>query len=249
MPHPDSLRICLAASTGMALLLLALSGPADAVPEVALHADFDADALDSPPSLAPPGDPPSDELRLYGSAGDWTVRDAVGGMTDQPLEMERGSGTGAFSLIAYLDPTYANCSSYTASWRSMVLSDVFYVYISLKTSGGWIIGSLEYRSGGLLTYGMVGNELSVGYVPGVEQLFEITVDRVAHTTNLSIDGVAVPEAQGWPASASPEFVSVTATFGGIYASTLVIDDIHVMAECSPSAVESEGWGRIKALYR
>lgn len=221
-----------------------------AAPVVVLHADFDQDTVDQMPSTDPPGEPDGDSLALYHSAGDILVRSAVGTMTNQPVELSRTGGIGGLRLTARLDPDYTNCSAYTVSFRSMVRSSVFFVYMVLRASDGLIICSLEYRAGGVLSYNTVNNDLSVGYVPDVPQFFEITVDMSSHRTSLSIDGAPIPEAQDMGFSQSADdFATAGPTFGGQYVETMVFDDFHIEATGCTSPVEPSTWGRVKNTYR
>lgn len=194
----------------------------------AFHADFDLDTPDQPPSTIPPGPPDGDAIRLRtqsGTGGSILVRSAVGSMTDQPVEIERFDG-GSVAFHSDLDPSLTTCPGYTISYTAMS-SLTFFTTITFRGTGGYIISSVEYRGGGVLSYNGSGNPLSVGYFPDQPQLFEITVDMVGQTTSLSIDGVPIPEAQDYPFALATDAIVLTVSFGGTTPATIVMDDIHV----------------------
>jgi len=216
------------------LASLVVSTAAWATP--AFHADFNLDTPDQPPSTIPPGPPDGDSIRVRphsASDGSVLVRETVGPMTDQPLEIDRLEG-GSVNFEGNLDPALTTCQGYTVSFRAMS-SLTFFTTVTFRGTGGHIISSVEYRGGGVLSYNTSTNPLSVGYFPDQPQLFEITVDMVGRTTSLSIDGVPIPEAQDYPLVLATDAVVLIVSFGGLTPATMVIDDIHVEGTGCPVA--------------
>lgn len=45
------------------------------------------------------------------------------------------------------------------------------------------------------------------------------------------------------------FASLSFEFGGVVAQSIVVDNVHVVADCTDVATESANWGSLKAWYQ
>ena len=203
-------------------------------PTPILSADFSADTPGNPPDLTLPGGPAGDYLALSEESGTVRVAAAVGTLTDQPVLMDQVPGIGSVHLFAYPAPI-EDCGVRRVGWNSLARSnDIFFLACVLRDAGGLILGSVEYRPNGELTYnsvGGVGPTLPVTYTPDVDQRFEISVDHVAKTTSLSIDGVAVPGFQNVPyaEAAATGLARLGFEAGGTVAQQFAFDNIAIAA--------------------
>ena len=239
---------------GIALLVVgAISLKAGAAfGELLFSANFNSDVVGAAPDLSLPGPPPGDFLAIRESSGTVRVRTAVGTLVNKPVEMNQVPGIGAVDLLGWL-PEGSDCESVVVSWRSLARSNnVCYLACVLRSSNLGIIAALQYRDNGRLDYLGVG-DLPVTYTADVDQLFEITIDFVARTTSLSVDGVALAGFQGVP------FVNPSSTVGDlrrigfeagcITTQDFAVDDIKAESPCGAVPVEENTWGAIKALYQ
>jgi len=89
-----------------------------------------------------------------------------------------------------------------------------------------------------------------GFQIDVPQAFEITLNMVAKTTSLSVDGVAIPGMQDIPQYQLSGDGLKTLYFkpGGVDNQQFVIDDIEIISDCGGPANESTSWGAVKSLY-
>ena len=237
-------------STLAALLIVAALAAPAAADTVALHADFDLDTPELPPATDLPGAPEGDALTLYTQGGDITVEESVGTIGGQPLLLDRQDGTLSFGLNAQLAPDEWYRERYTVRWRSAVMSNVFFFGIGARSGNSQLLASVEYRSGGGLSFNSSAHPCPVGYQPGVMQEFEINLDMVNKKASLRIDGVDYPELQGLNQYQLGGNGMRLMTFGpgGVDAHQFVVDDIEVIAGDANTAVEATTWSRVKALF-
>jgi hypothetical protein len=101
--------------------------------------------------------------------------------------------SGALALIGTVVGTPPATGAYVARWRSLVHTpSACFSSIVLRGTNTGILAALDYRPGGVLTFG----SLTVGsWTQDVSQLFEVTIDLDSHVTSLSIDGIPVTAAQ------------------------------------------------------
>lgn len=227
--------------------VVAAAPPAAAV--LVLEATFDDDEVGAVPDHTLPGGPAGDALDLRYSGGSMTVETGYGSMTDQPLVCHRYT-TGSFWANFVLPEEARECGSYTVSYRVELPAIVFFLACILRPEfGGGNLGSVEYRAGGAMSFYTSGNPLSEGYSAGVSQLIEVTYDRLAGTSSLSIDGKAVPEAQDI-AVGTADFHRLQFSPGGTEDMRFVIDDVRIEAfDCDLVPTRTTSWGMVKALHR
>jgi hypothetical protein len=214
---------------------------------VACHFDFSNDSVGQPPSMDPPGIPDGDSASHLGAMGTATVLASSGSLTEQPLELQRASGIGWFHFRFNVDPDMQDCERYTVTWRSLLKDEPYFINIAARSTSAVIMGNIEYRPDGVLSR-TGSSPLSVGWAYWTDQLFEFTIDNEAHQFSVSIDGDPVPEIQDVLIS-SGSLESLSFEFGGVVASSIVVDDVHIVADCENVAAESTCWGSIKSWYR
>jgi len=159
-------------------------------------ATFSADAVN-----AAPGTPGIGTWSTITSPGGTIlVRAAVGDLTAKPVELDHfvAGAAGSARLVGRVAGTPPTAGRFVAQWRSLVSSaDACFNGIVLRDTGGLILGSVEYRPGGNITYDSNTLNAAAGtWVQNVSQLFSITVDLGAKTTSLSINGTPVSTLQG-----------------------------------------------------
>ncbi len=170
-------------------------------PTVILHADFDTDSLNLPPSAWLPREPPGDRLQLNTAAGSILVKGSIGGLTSQPVEASMTGGTGGVDVQGFVAGQPPTFGRWTASWRSLAKSgSVCFASMTFRDSSANIIAALEYRPSGILDFNdlFTATGIGVAWTADVAQNFELTVDLSAKATSLSIDGAPVATAQSMP---------------------------------------------------
>ena len=217
---------------------------------VAFQNDFDHDTPGLAPISDPPGDPDGDTLVLITTAGSITVQESVGDITGQPVLMDRQE-TGGFSLQAWLDPDMWYCDNYTIRWRSASRNNLFFFSIVAYSANDKNLSGIEYRQGYVLNFRNSNLEIPGGYQRNVMQEFEITLDMVAKTTSLTVDGVPTPDCQDISQFniTGDGLNRVFFSPGGVDPLQFVVDDIEITSDCGETPNEALNWGGIKALYR
>jgi hypothetical protein len=234
----------------VASMILIGLGTAVRADTVALHADFDLDAVGEAPNSDPPGEPGGDLINIRTQGGPITVEAAVGGISGQPVLMDRQE-SGYFSIEARLDEDYWFCNSYTVRWRSASMNNLYFFSCSAYAPNTQLLAGIEYRQGYVLSFNGSGNPLPVNFAVGVMQEFEFTLDMVNKTVSLSVDGVALPDFQDLPQyqHGGDGMKALWFSPGGLDPSQFVVDDIEVSANCENTAVVPVTWSRLKSLYR
>src|SRR5207247_2332492 len=108
---------------------------------------------------------------------------------------------GGLTVTATVTGTPEQDGSYLVRWRSLISTpNVGYVPLIIRDANGLEVARLEYRNGGPSQSGPLTYNANTASPVGtwrrnISQLFEITVDLVAHTTSLSINGTPVSGAQ------------------------------------------------------
>jgi hypothetical protein len=210
--------------------------------------DFNHDTVGERPNVDPPGPPTGDKLFMNARDGTIAVRDEVGDMTDQPLELNSSGGSPYFRFDAILDPGLMDCDSYTLRWRGMIHSGVFFATIAVRDEDGRLIASLEYRDSSVLSFNGSANRLAPNWFHNLSQLFEITADMNTQKVSLSIDGVPRPEAQDmdfYQSATGMEKFIITGT--GSY--SMVLDDLEFRGfGCPGVAAQDVSWSAVKARF-
>lgn len=234
-------------SLNMVLCFTIVAGIATAQ-TMAFQNDFEHDTPGSAPAASPPGEPDADSVVLRTQGGPITVQDSWGGMSGHVLLMNR-TDPGYFSVEARLDPDMWNCDNYTIRWRSACRNNVFFFACSAYAPNSQLLAGVEYREGYHLSFNG-GGEVAGGFQIDVPQAFQITLDMVAKTTSLSVDGVAIPGMQDIPQYQLLGDGLKTFFFkpGGVDDQQFVIDDIEITSDCGGTANESKSWGAVKSLY-
>jgi hypothetical protein len=222
--------------------------PVAGVPIVVFQDDFDHDTVGAATTTDPPGDPAGDYLFFNGSGDSILVQSEVNDLTNQSLDLV-SSGDPNFKLYATVDPEYRDCDNYTVRWRSLNHGNVVYVTVVARDTNLAVLGALEYRTMGVLSFNGSGNPLDTEWNVYIAQFFEMTLDMQAQTVNLSIDGVPDPEAQSLPFY-QPGSSLRRLHISGTGACALAIEDIEITGDgCSAVPIEPETWGWVKTRYR
>ena len=236
--------------TVIALVLISVPVGCVMAQTVAFQDDFDHDTPGLAPLSDPPGDPDGDILGLITTGGPITVQESVGDITGQPVLMDRQE-TGGFSLQAWLDPDMWYCDNYSIRWRSASRHNLSFFSIAAYSANDKLLSGVEYRQGYILNFRGSNLEVPGGYQRDVVQEFEITLDMVAKTTSLSVDGVPIPDCQDISQFniTGDGLNRVFFSPGGVDPLQFVVDDIEITSDCSGTPIEGINWGAVKALYR
>jgi hypothetical protein len=217
---------------------------------VAFQDDFDHDTPGNAPNTDPPGDPDGDYLSLISTNGIITVEESVGPISGQPLLMER-TQLGDLRLSAMLDPDMWYCDSYSIRWRSAARNNVFFLGCTARSANLKLLSFLNYTQPLKLNFRGSALEVPGGYTIDVMQEFEMTLDMVAKTTSLSVDGIAIPSMQDLAQYqiTGDGLQKFSVEFGGMDLIQFVVDDLEIMANCGGTPTTSVNWGAVKSLYR
>jgi hypothetical protein len=217
---------------------------------VACTNNFDHDTPGEAPILDPPGDPDGDRLALFTVGGPITVQESVGSISGQPVLLDR-TQEGSFGLTIVLDPDMWYCDAYSIRWRSASRNNLFFFSIAARSANYKLLSSIEYRQGLVMTFRSSALEIPGGYQIDVMQEFVITLDMVAGTTSLSVDGIAPPELQDIAQFQinGDGLQKLAFSPGGLENLQFVVDDIEITSDCEEVANESVNWGAVKSLYR
>lgn len=239
----------------LCLVLLMVATATLAEDYVALDANFDLDTIGDWPSPDLPGGPDGDTLeydgRLNGDETTAHVQASWFTLDAKPLVIDRQVGEN-ITLIFNFDPLYTECDSYTLTWSSGAGNPLEYAYFTLHETDWTLLASLDYRVDGVLTYNSPTNVLSTGWSVAVPQDFRLEVNPSERASDLWIDEVPVPEAQGarlMHALPDGTLGRIALHFGYSSAAIMSIDNLLVVAHCDGVPNETANWGSIKALYR
>lgn len=218
---------------------------------LALHADFDLDTPGETPNTSPPGDPAGDALSLWLQGGSITVETAFAGIGSQPLVLDRQIPSEPFAMHAELDPDLWFCDRYTVRWRSASMDNVFFVSFAMWSDNSQLLATLEYRTSYALSFIGSSHPVPVSYSIGTMQEFIVTLDMVDKKASLSVDGVAFPELQDLNQYqiGGDGMRAFAFGVGGLDASTFVLDDIEVTADCGNTAATTTSLSAVRSLYR
>ena len=178
---------------------------------------------------AAPGAPEIGTWQQAPNAGTITVRQAVGDLTNKPVELNQLNGlTGGVGLYGHVAGSAPTTGSYVASWRSLVHGNAVGASVVVRDNAALIVAAVSISPNGSLRYN---NTVlpSVSWVSDNSQLFEIIVDLDARVTSLRINGSAVTGAQNvaFFQSAAANVASLNFETGGTSAQTFAWDDIRV----------------------
>jgi hypothetical protein len=236
--------------TLLLVLMICLATPLAAADTTILHADFDGDTPGAPPDVMLPGPPPGDSLTLVtGGAAAVLVRNSIGTLVNQSVEMTVGDPSEQVQLHAFAAPS-PGCETVRVRWRSLARSNFVLWQFLPQGKPQRSLAVLFFEPNGTLSYNNA--TLPLSYTVDVDCEFEILIDFAAQTTSLSVDGMPVAGSQDLPfANAAAEFEQL-AVFGRAFgappgAVSVAIDDLTIDADCS-LPVENRTWGSIKALY-
>jgi hypothetical protein len=253
--HPTRFLLLLAAALSAVLTAprATLAGS-----NVVARADFNADTVGEPPDTSLPGDPEGDSMLLAGS--NWiTVVESSGPLTDQPMEFDRTSGTGSPKAYLYWNESAYSCNTWTIRWCAVartVIPPIFFVLRGdivrdgrAAESGTRIFATMNTRGSNINILTDSGEVTVASWTIDQPDCFEWTIDLLAETTSLVIDGATV--AEDLPINTSADF---DVTYFGFESSTQIsftyaMDDIEILAGECPTPVEPTTWGRLKATYR
>jgi hypothetical protein len=206
------------------------AAPGDTASTVVLVADFNGDTVGQRPDTSLPGGPTGDFLTLNETAGTIRVVSSIDGLTNKPLEMKQGNTSGGIELRAWTADGPPGIERATVRWRSLArdANPVFLMRCAVRSAGGDVIASVDYRPHGSLTYNL-GGTLPVTYTNNQSQQFTIAVDFVSQTTSLSINGAPVPGFQNVPFLVAANHVG-SVSFAGdeSHPQSLVLDDVSVV---------------------
>ena len=206
------------------------SAAGDTSSTVTLFANFATDVVGAAPNLALPAPPAGDALTIVETSGTVRVDGAIDGLTMAAM-LKQQSGAGGVSLSAWTAPSPAGTERVTVGWRSVAQDDNPGTIIScaIRGSNGNAIASVEYGSHGSLTWNG-GTPLPLTYRQNRNNQFTVTVDLLANTTSLSIDGSPVAGFQNVP-FAQPASDVARVTFAGLGTSPqgFAVDDIFAVA--------------------
>lgn len=236
-----------------AMILMPMPAATQSV--VVLSADFNDDTVGEAPDTSLPGGPEGDSLGLSerptGSA--FTVVDAAGTLTDQPLEGNRLSGPGGFGCQFRLPEGAYPCQRIVVKWCSVGVTQIPSSFMVLRGPQGAIHGSVNYR-GSFITIntrlGFTFEEQVGSWTVGEGQCFEWHVDRSANRQSLYIDGeVAVEDLETSWNTAGLDVIAFQYEPSSQNGFTFAIDDVEISVVDCASPTEQRSWGEVKAAYR
>ena len=188
------------------------------------RATFGNETVGSPPTMPEVGTWTQDS-----PAGRIVVREAVGDLTAQPVELTQFDGlTGSLRLIGNVAGTPPASGTWDASWRSVAADPgVFFAPVVIRDSQGLIVAGLEYRPEGQFTYNNL--PVPIRWTPGVSQQFTIRIDLATKTTRLLMNGTLVEGAQNVPfyQPTAANIARIGFELGGTFAQRFGWDDISI----------------------
>lgn len=208
-------------------LLVSCNPPLVLQPETVFRATFNADAVN-----APPGNPEVGTwTSLSPTDGTITVRSAVGGLTNKPLEVNHfGPAPGSPNLVGTFAGNPVSSGKVVARWSFLVhSSSAEFGFIAFSGVGG-VAANVDYRQPGRITLNTQTNVVG-SWTRDVAQTFEMTIDMDRRTTSLKINQIAVPGAQAVPfkSPSGPAVLNeITIHAGGTTPEVHAWDDIEVV---------------------
>ena len=187
-------------------------------------ANFTADALN-----AFPGAPVIGSWVGNQSAGTIRVRSAIG-LLAKPVELTQRAGlTGGVDLKGTVHCMSApSTGTVYVDWRSLVRSStVVFAAVALRDNQSRVLGSVEYRPNGAVTYNGIPVP-GVAWVANVHRQFRIRVDLAARTTSLYVDNVLKLANVPYFQATASNFWRISMELGGTSAQSFAWDDILVV---------------------
>ncbi|MFT5314738.1 MAG: hypothetical protein ACI9UK_000563 [Candidatus Krumholzibacteriia bacterium] len=249
MPQTEELLMFRSLLVILLILVLGQSSQTLAGVVPALNANFDSDALGTP-IYDLPGEPVGDIIQNPGT-NTLSVVSSAGGLTNQPLKIRR-SGSGGLTRFK-LAPGLNACESYVLSWKVMFEEHQQSTTFTIRDTSWDVMAILGFSPAGLwLGYpsSPIYPDIDDGGTGGIGLIFdfEMTMDTVADTYSLSLNGTPIAEMQDFKLWGA-DLDRLEVAFGGSAGDYVFVDDILVMADCSFVANEETSWGNVKAYYR
>ncbi len=212
----------------------ATAAPGDTSTTVTLFDDFSTDTAGLAPNLAIPGPPAGDFLTLNELSGTVRVNAAIDGLT-MAAQMKQSNGVGGVALYGWPATPPPGTERITVGWRSVAQDDnpITLVACTVRGSNGALVASVEYREHGALTWnGLAGSSetIPVVYRQNRNNAFILTVDLLAKTVSLAIDGAAVAGFQNRAfAESATDVARIGFEAGGTAPQTFATDDLFAAA--------------------
>ncbi len=241
------MRIRLSVLTGVSALtvLSALSTPAFA--QFLFRADFEDGVVGMAPPSSPAGEPVGDTIVVRDSApGSITVADGIAGMSGNAVLMDRSVGTGTFAVDCLPAPEAGEARVFELRWRSVALTQQFLLSVTIR-AGAYLMGSVQFRREGEITFGSADNTLDVTWQQGIPQEFVLAVDLDKELTLLYVDGVQIP--LPFSLSAAPEPIDrIGFEMGGQGLDDFAFDDVELEIVDAIVPARPSTWGALKERY-
>lgn len=233
-----------------ALLLIAASTAS--AHSIVFQNNFSQDTVGEFPGTELPLEPEDDTFQRIQQGGQIVVRAAVGDLIDQPVELIQDQ-SGSLYIAGIIGTEHRTCSSYVVSWRSLIRNtSTFFISTEARDSSGLILASVSWRGSTIVYNAALGRDVDLpfGWTVDASQLYEISIDFVARTTSLSVDGVPVAELQNVSFVQSGQNLRWWAfNFGGVGGQSIAVDDMKIAANgCHGVAIEAPSWGAVKARW-
>jgi hypothetical protein len=212
----------------------ASSAPGDTSTTVTLFDNFSSDTPGLAPNLTIPGAPAGDFLTLSEASGTVRVNAMIDGLT-MAAQMKQSNGAGGVALFAWPAPPPPGTERITVGWRAVAQDDnpITIVACTVRGTNGALVASIEYGEHGTLTWnGLAGasEAIPVLYRQNRNNAFVLTVDLIANTVSLSIDGVAIAGFQNRAfAQATTGVARIGFEAGGTAPQTFAADDLFAAA--------------------
>lgn len=227
VPALFSAVLALSFSPGFA----ATAAPGDTSTTVTLFDNFSSDTPGLAPDLTIPGAPAGDFLTLNELSGTVRVNAMIDGLT-MAAQMKQSNGAGGVALFGWPAAPPPGTERITVGWRSVAQDDnpITIVACSVRGTNGALVASIEYREHGLLSWNGPTEVIPVLYRQNRNNAFILTVDLLAKTVSLSIDGVAIAGFQNRAfAQATTDVARIGFETGGTAPQTFAVDDLFAAA--------------------
>ncbi len=219
---------------GQTALAATALAPGDTLSSVILNANFDADTPGLPPDATLPAPPPGDYLTLDTSGGSILVDSSVDGLS-YPVVLRQDNITSQVGLSAWGAAAPADVEKVFVRWRAVAHDDNpdDIMVSAVRSASGALIASVTYNPHGVLTYNGpagAGSTIPVSYSNNKNNQFTVSIDFLAHTTSLSVDGVAMAGLQGVPfLEPAGDFARIAYSLAANHPQSFAIDDISAVA--------------------
>lgn len=231
---PLLLAAFLVFSFSVSPVIAAPAAPGDTSTTVTLFDNFSGDTPGLAPNLTIPGAPVGDFLTLNEVSGTVRVNAMIDGLT-MAAQMKQSNGVGGVALFGWPAAPPPGTERITVGWRSVAQDDnpITIVACTVRGSNGALVASIEYGEHSALTWnGLAGapEAIPVTYRQNRNNAFVLSVDLLAKTVSLSIDGVAQPGFQNRAfAEATTDVARIGFEAGGTAPQTFAVDDLFVAA--------------------